>query len=169
MVQKLEQVQCNDQSVLEGAGDLIYVHRESVLRGNVKNIKQYYQADKERYRSMLASMNKRWYLYISCLETEIIEAKLECILESLTFKYSRQPELLSLIPDKMHEINLRLASTIKILNDSKPKGNKSAGASGAATNMNNDKKFYKDVYGDPDRTSDLSNIVGSVLHVGTAE
>jgi len=92
------------------------------LRGRVKNIKHYYQADTARYRSMLGAMKKRWHLYISVLETDIIEKKLEDILTSITFKYSRQPELLSLIPDRMTENNLRLASTIKIFADSKTKG-----------------------------------------------
>ena len=82
------------------------------MQGKVKNIAQFFQADQVRFRSMLARMRARWFLYLSVLETEIIEAKLNFILESLTFKYTRQPELLSLIPDRLTEFNLRLASTV---------------------------------------------------------
>ena len=110
---------------------------------------------------MLNTMNPRWFLYLSVLETEIIEAKINFILDSLTFKYSRQPEMLSLIPDRMAEINLRLASTVKIINDSETGGKDQ----GAATSMKNKQSFYKDVYGNEQRASDLRNIVESVMHI----
>ena len=132
----------------------------------------YFKEDWDKYDRMLKSMSSRWHLYISVLETEIIEAKLRCIIDSLTFKYSRQPELLSLIPDRMTEINLRIAGTIKIVNDSgtggaqksATDGDGQAKNQGAATSMNNDKKFYKDVYGDPDRASDLRKHCESVMY-----
>lgn len=53
---------------------------------------------------------------MSYLETEVIEYNLDVILESLTFKYSRQPELLSVIPDRMTEFNLRINKVVKIFN-----------------------------------------------------
>ena len=117
---------------------------------------------------MLTRMRARWFLYLSVLETEIIEAKLNFILESLTFKYTRQPELLSLIPDRLTEFNLRLASTVQVLNtaetDNKdgmwPRKKDSSNAS----SVNNKHKFYKDVYEDPDRTKDLSKVLDSVLY-----
>ena len=40
---------------------------------------------------MLHDFKKGWLYYLSVLETEIIEAKLMFILDSLTFKYTRQP------------------------------------------------------------------------------
>ena len=139
------------------------------MQGRVKNINSYFKEDKDKYERMLKSMSSRWHLYISVLETEIIEAKLRCIIDSLTFKYSRQPELLSLIPDRITEINLRLASTIKIVNDSRTGGAQKSAADGkskgqgAATSMNNDLKFYKDVYGDEMRTADLRKYCESVM------
>ena len=61
---------------------------------------------------MLKSMKTRWYLHLSVLETEIIEHKLNQIIESLTFRFTRQEELLSLIPDRMTEFNLRMNSIV---------------------------------------------------------
>jgi hypothetical protein len=58
--------------------------------------------------------NGLWHLYMSNLETEIIETKLSLILDSLTFKYTRQPEMLALLPDRITEFNLRVNKTIKI-------------------------------------------------------
>ena len=129
------------------------------MRGDVKNIKEYYERDRERYERMRDQMAKRWHDYVSIFETEIIEENLNRVLDSLTFKYSRQPERLSLIPDRMTEINLRLASAVKIVGDS---GLDEAEGQGAATNTI---KSYKDVYADPDRASDLRKTVGSVLDV----
>jgi len=129
------------------------------LRGRVRLIKDYYEADRKRYGGMLRFMDTRWSLFLSIFETEIIEEKLTRVLGSLTFKYSRQPERLSLIPDRMTEINLRLASAIKIVDDS---GSGAAEGQDAATNTI---KSYKDVYDDPDRASDLRKTVGSVLDV----
>lgn len=38
------------------------------------------------------------------------------ILESLTFRYSRQPEFLTVIPDRLTTENLRICEKIKLLN-----------------------------------------------------
>jgi hypothetical protein len=59
---------------------------------------------------MLQELKRFWDLYLSVLETEIVETKLTDILESLTFKYSRQPEMLTLMPDRVTQINLRINS-----------------------------------------------------------
>ena len=40
---------------------------------------------------MLENFKKGWGYYLSVLETSIIETKLNKILDSLTFKYTRQP------------------------------------------------------------------------------
>ena len=69
------------------------------------------------YEEMLNQVKKRWDLYVSKLETDLIESKLRLILNSLTFRYSRSPDYLSLIPDRITEMNLRLKNTIKILAD----------------------------------------------------
>jgi hypothetical protein len=53
-------------------------------------------------------MRASWLLYLSSFETEIIEEKLKLVLDSLTFRFSRQPALLSLIPDRITEGNLRV-------------------------------------------------------------
>ena len=86
------------------------------------------------------------------LETEIIEAKLMFILDSLTFKYTRQPQFLILVPDRLASINLRISEKIKILNK----------------NSANDKttKFFKPLSEDlidPEREIDVHNHVDSVL------
>jgi len=53
---------------------------------------------------------------LSKLETDLIEEKLNMILESLTFRYSRQPEFLTVIPDRLTTENLRICEKIKLLN-----------------------------------------------------
>ena len=117
---------------------------------------------------MLTRMRARWFLYLSVLETEIIEAKLNFILESLTFKYTRQPELLSLIPDRLTEFNLRLASTVRVLNSSDMDNQDGKWSrkqdDNNASSVNNKRKFFKDVYEDSNRTKDLSKVLDSVLH-----
>lgn len=113
------------------------------------------------YHVMLEQMQNRWHFYVSKLETDLIESKLMFILNSLTFKYSRSNDYLSLIPDRINEMNLRLKSTIKIISD----GYK---MDSAYAKMNDDEReekgFYKDVYNDPNRAKDLENQLGSVLY-----
>ena len=166
LCKKLEKVQCPDQSVLQGAGELIYSRKESVLRGSVKDVRHYFPAERERYAGMLASMKARWFLYLSNLETEIIEEKLEFILESLTFRYTRQPALLSLIPDRIDAANLRVASTVKLLQDAAP-ADREEGASKEGASATGGQKFYRDLYTDPERAKDLRSAVESVLHAVT--
>ena len=89
MCKKLEKVKCADQSLLEGAGEMVYDVDEHVLRGQTRNIKSFYYDDQARYTKMLETMQYRWHLYMSNLETDIIETKLSLILDSLTFKYTR--------------------------------------------------------------------------------
>lgn len=118
MCKKLEKVQCIDQDLLQGAGELIYSETNKELRGEVKYLKNYFDFDKRRYEGILEYLKEdnRWNKYVSTLETEIIQDNLEDIISSLTFKYSRQPELLSLIPDRMTEFNLRINKVLKIFN-----------------------------------------------------
>ena len=86
------------------------------------------------------------------LETEIIEEKLTFILESLTFKYTRQPQFLIIAPDRIRPSNLRISEKIKILNK----------------NANNKRsaRFFKvldeDLI-DPKREEEVANHVDSVL------
>ena len=89
---------------------------------------------------------------MSVLETEIIEEKLTYILESLTFKYTRQPQFLIIAPDRVHPSNLRISEKIKILN-------KEAYEQESA-------RFFKALDEDlidPNREVDVSNKVDSVL------
>jgi len=117
MCKKLEQVKANDKSVFSGAGDLVYSRRYRTIRGSIKNTSQFYSADQSRYREMLAKMRVRWHNYISVLESEVIETKLEFILDSFTFKYTRQPEMLSLVPQRVPELSLRVTPIVKIFNE----------------------------------------------------
>lgn len=86
----------------------------------MKDLKNYFKADLSKYRGMLQFMQKRWANYASVLETEVIESKLSLILDSLTFKYARQPEFLALLPDKLTANTLRVCPTIKLVNSPKP-------------------------------------------------
>jgi hypothetical protein len=52
LCKKLERVKCKDQSVLEGAGDMIYCRRSGTVRGSVRNLEGYYKADCERFHQM---------------------------------------------------------------------------------------------------------------------
>ena len=114
MCKKLEKVKCADQTLLEGAGEIVYDRDEHLLRGQTRNIKSFYYDEQARFTGMLKEMQYRWHLYVSNLETDIIETKLSLILDSLTFKYTRQPEMLALVPDRVNEFNLRVNKTIKI-------------------------------------------------------
>jgi hypothetical protein len=49
------------------------------------------------------------------LDCQIIENKIETILNSQTFKQSRRAGNLALIPDKMSEINLRISDKIQLI------------------------------------------------------
>lgn len=101
---------------------------------------------------MLENFKGGWLYYLSVLETEIIEAKLMVILDSLTFKYSRQPQLLVVQPDRITSSNLRISEKIKILNQD------------SATNKQT--KFFKPLSEDlidPNRELDVRNHVDSVL------
>ena len=82
----------------------------------------------------------------------IIESKLLKILDSLTFKYTRQPQFLIIAPDKVKPINLRISEKIKILNEDATKDDET--------------KFFKPLSEDlidPRREVDVSNRVDSVL------
>lgn len=151
LCKKLERVRCEDQSVLEGAGALVYCRKTDRVRGSVRRPKEYYEADCHRFQQMRDRLRGKWLLYISALEAEIIEEKLDTVLSSLTFKYSRQPELLSLIPDQVTEANLRVASVVKLHREQTVKTQKKTATVKEALENADDAAFYRDVYGDPDR------------------
>lgn len=115
---------------------------------------------------MLEEMKQSWWFYMSELETSIIEEMLITIVESLTFKYTRQPEMLSLVPDRVEEVNLRLALTMKIINKEKQNVKTSEGYYETQDPLNpkNKMKFYRDVYTDEKRTEILKDMVESVYH-----
>lgn len=176
MCKKLEKVQCHDQDLLQGAGEIVYSETNKVLRGELKNIKNYFEFDKKRYEDILGYLKKddRWFQYISVLEADIIEDNLELILGSFTFKYTRQPEMLSVIPDRMTEFNLRINKVLKIFNPEGKKAtvqkekkyfNQNENEESDDDEIPNDAKFFRDVYSDPNRSKDLRDMVGSVMHV----
>jgi len=51
---------------------------------------------------------------MSSIETDIIEDKLNLILDSLTFRYTRKPEYLKLIPERIQAENLKISEKIKV-------------------------------------------------------
>jgi hypothetical protein len=149
--------------LLQGAGEIVYSETNKILRGELKNIRNYFEFDKKRYEDILGYLKKddRWYQYISVLEAEIIEENLELILSSFTFKYSRQPEMLSLIPDRMTEFNLRINKVMKIFNPEGKKATLKKQKKYFNQNENeisddeetpNNIGFFRDVYSDPNRT-----------------
>ena len=145
----------------------------------------YCAAERRRYEEMLASMkpkeeeggwgrvkgkarNGGWLLYLSSLETAIIEEKLRLVLESLTFKFTRQPALLSLIPDRITESTLRVASTVQLhaaAEADQENGLRAGSTPEPGGQGKPEKAFYRDVYSDPQRAQDLRTTVESVLHV----
>lgn len=71
----------------------------------------------KRYSGYLNEFKKGWHYYLSVLETDIIEQKLNHILKSFTFKYSRMPQFISMIPDHLEEINVRISERMKVLTE----------------------------------------------------
>jgi len=91
------------------------------------------------------------------LETDIIEEKIRLVINSLTFKYSRQPQYLTVMPDRLTSENLRISEKIHLL-------------SKGATQDQTSKKFYesaKENGTDPDRENKVHKVVDSVMHTLT--
>ena len=93
IVKDLEKIKCFAKGQLRGAGKILYDQETQVLRGELPRVTQnsYNDYDRKRYLDMLDNFKGGWSYYLSVLETEIIESKLMFILDSLTFRYSRQP------------------------------------------------------------------------------
>lgn len=114
MCKKLKEV----KSKVKGAGAILYQEREEALVGELYPVTQsnYYLYDKLRYNGYLQNFKKGWLYYLSVLETDIIEIKLNTILNSLTFRYSRQPEYLRLVPDRITSACVRISEKIILQN-----------------------------------------------------
>ena len=65
---------------------------------------------------MLTQFEKGWDYFLSTLETDIIKSKLELVINSLTFRYSRQPKFLKLVPERLTSEHLRITERIKTVN-----------------------------------------------------
>jgi hypothetical protein len=76
----------------------------------------YFFDDKKRYENCLENFKKGWLYFLSVLETDIIEMKLNIILNSLTFRYTRHVEFLKLVPERLTSEHLRISEKIKIVN-----------------------------------------------------
>ena len=94
---------------------------------------------------MCGQPNEQMLHYVSNLEAQIIKAKFNSIISSLTFKYSRQEDVLALIPDKIGPNNLRINSFVKLRDQASEQG------------------FFKSVYGDPSRPQEIDDLVISIL------
>ncbi|CDW75782.1 UNKNOWN [Stylonychia lemnae] len=152
LCKQLEQITGLDNQQLQGSGKIKY--KEGMLRGQIENDNNYYEEDKKRYYSYLEKFKQGWSYYLSVLETTIIEEKLQIILESFTFKYSRQPHNIILIPDRIDEINLRISEKIKFLI---PEG----------LDRTNKEKFFTHLKEDtvnPQTEKTRSNGVQSIIH-----
>ena len=111
MVKNLQKIKGNAQ--LQGAGKLTFDKQE--LRGEVRDPKDYYRWDRARFNGMLADFKKGWGYFLSQMECDLIESKIRRVIDSHTFKESRQPNNLRLIPDKMTEITLRISEKVQLL------------------------------------------------------
>ena len=85
------------------------------LNGLCKNPNDYFNQEKKRYEKILEQFRLGWGYYLNVLEQDLIEEKLKHILDSFTFKYSRQPGMLALIPDRISEVNLRISEKLKFV------------------------------------------------------
>ena len=158
MCKQLEQVTCYGRGQLRGAGRIIYDAEQQCLRGELRKVTQssYLAYDLARYRACLKNFRQGWGHYLTELETALIAAKLERVLASLTFAWTRQPQFLVVTPDRVAPLNLRISEKIKVLNE---------GAAGDDAT-----KFFKplsDDLLDPDREEEVTRHVGSVLHTLT--
>lgn len=102
----------------KGAGKFVYKPTDEDFIGELEKVtdSSYFFYDKERYTRYLENFKKGWHYYLSVLETEIIEMKLAIVLNSLTFRFSRQPEFLKLVPERFTSDHLRVSEKIKIVN-----------------------------------------------------
>ena len=152
MCTKLSQIKSKEQ----GAGKFSYSPEREGFVGEVQKItdSSFYSYDKQRYAAMLAQFQKGWDYFLSTLETDIIKSKLELVINSLTFRYSRQPKFLKLVPERLTSENLRITERIKTVN---PKGLDPEGS---------DKFFAEDDASviNPDREKDKASRVESEIH-----
>jgi len=93
MCKVLEGVRCHNHGLIKGAGRIIFDEQKKKLRGEIPRITQtnYFELDRERYLNCLRTFKKGWHYYLGKLETDLIQEKLLRLINSLTFKYSRQP------------------------------------------------------------------------------
>lgn len=99
LCKKLEAVTVSDEYLFEGAGELYYSKTQGSLKCSVRDVKSYFDADRDRFTDMMSFIKGRWKKYTEKIESEVIESKFDKIIDSFTFKYTRQPAMLSLIPD----------------------------------------------------------------------
>lgn len=114
---QLEEVKCHGgPEPLKGAGKVIFDPEIHFLRGEMAKVTEnsYFRFDRERYLQCLANFRKGWDYYLSVLEIQIIECKLMTILDSLTFKYTRQPQFLRVFPDRLTTQNVKILKKIKL-------------------------------------------------------
>ena len=86
-----------------------------MLRVENPDSQKFFEVDRQKYYRYLEDFKKGWSYYLSALECDLIESKIRRIIDSQTFKQSRKPENLSLIPDKMTDVNLRISEKIQLL------------------------------------------------------
>lgn len=135
-----------------GAGRVVFEGQQ--LRGEVKNAADYYEYDRQRFLRYLEDFKLGWGYYLSNLESDIIESKLIKLLGSATFKHTRQPGFLSLIPDRLQDVNLRISEKMHLL------------AEGGLADGNKEKLFahLKSAQVDPEKEERSVNMVQSIIH-----
>jgi hypothetical protein len=105
---------------------------------------------------MLDDFKEGWHYYLTVLETDLIEQKLMKILDSLTFKYSRQPQYLRVVPDRMEQEHLRINEKISLVLEEGLKNSKE----------HEDVRFYQELNDNlinPDRERQLSTKIKSII------
>jgi len=102
------------KSKIKGAGEIIYDESIHSMIGEQNPVTQssYYNYDKQRFTDYLENLKKGWEFYLSVLEIDIIEMKLNTILNSFTFRYTRDPQWLRLYPERIDSKHLRISEKI---------------------------------------------------------
>jgi len=148
MIEKLEKVQSPS---INGAGAIRVENGH--LKAEIENPTDYYEAERKEYYGILEDFKLGWGYYLSQLETAIIEYKLCHILESFTFKFTRMPHYVALIPERVCEINLRISEKIKVIHPN-------------AFTIQKEKFFnyLKEEVMDPHREEKAQTYVNSMMH-----
>jgi len=102
-VDDLETIQGHD---VEWAGDLKFDEKVGV-KGTYKP-EHFYSMDREFYREIARNLRKGIYYYLNNEEISAFFETVDSVLDSPAFRYTRNPDMIRLIPREIATINLRI-------------------------------------------------------------